>query len=218
MAMVGSKSIWLMGVSMLSLSLIASEAHAAVQILAESGDSIELLDLNTIKRTGGQRNIVMTTIYAVAKALPNTGGKTYQSAHASALLDCRKNQYAMQKMELFDPAGKLLGSKQFPSMNWKPVKPGFPIASAAATACGKRDRKAQIRDSMDIARKEYLDRTGKSQSGAETAPPVPNKPTKPVRAKRKRAGSVTAISPKEQDPASAVPSKQPNSNTAVSPK
>jgi hypothetical protein len=140
MAMVASKLIWLMGAGVLSFSLIASKAHAAVQILAENGDSIELLDLNTMKRTGSQRNIVMTTIYATARTLSDSGGKTYQSANASARLDCRKNQYAMQKMELFDPAGKLLGSKQFPSMNWKPLRPGFPIAAAAATACGSRDR------------------------------------------------------------------------------
>jgi hypothetical protein len=169
--MLASKLIWLIGVAVLPLSLIATEAHASVLILAESGDSIELLDLNSVKKTGTQRRVVLTTIYAAAKALPTSDGKTYQSANASALLDCQKNQYALQKMDLFDPAGKLLGSKQFPGMAWKPLKSGFPITLAAATVCGHRDRKAQIRSSVEAARKEYLERALKPPPITETAPP-----------------------------------------------
>jgi hypothetical protein len=186
--MQASKLIWLIGAGVLPLTLITTEAHAAVQILAESGDSIELLDLNSVKKTGTQRRVMLTTIYAVAKALPTSNGITYQSASASAIVDCKKSQYALQKMDLFDPAGKLLGSKQFPSMAWKALKPGFPIASAAAAVCGHRDKKAQIRNSIEAARTEYLERLAH--------PPAPSEPAPVPKAKRRQPGSGNALSPK----------------------
>jgi hypothetical protein len=155
-----NKTAWL-AIAALQLLLASGQAWAKVQVLEEDDESIKLLDLNSIKKTGTQRRVMITTVYALATELPDSGGKNYQSADADILLDCKKNQYAMQKMNVYDPNGKVLGSRQFPKLDWKPLRPGYPVVAASATACDAADTKARVFDSIDQASKDFIGRKGR---------------------------------------------------------
>lgn len=133
-------------------------AQARVQVLVESVDAMSALDLGSIKRSGTQRRVHITTTYTRPSEISGSGGKQWQSGSADALLDCSKNQYALQRVTVLDEQGKSLSERTAARDEWKPLPPGLPIALAAAASCGRADPKAKTFDTLDAAKRDYLGR------------------------------------------------------------